>query len=262
MGAMETDQIMGLLRQTADEVIRPRFRALAETDIENKSRPGDLVTVADREAEVHLASLLQRNFPDALIVGEEGVFLQTASLKGIHNADHAFIIDPIDGTRNFVNGRDEHGVILAETRGGVTTRGWIWQPQTGRAYVAERGAGVRLNGAPIERKRHDRAPQGASSKRRLRGYDADGRLSPVVRSNFACCFDYPDVLHGTFDFMYYTSLHPWDHLAGSLMVTENGGISRTMDGLNYSLMSRSRGGLLVAGDTMSWMAAQQYWPID
>ena len=94
----------------------------------------------------------------------------------------------------------------------------------------------------------------------MHGYTADGRLSPVVRSKFACAFDYPDVLHGEIDFMFYNRLHPWDHLAGSLMVTENGGISRTLDGLAYTLLSKSRG-LLVAGDTLSWMAAQQYWPV-
>lgn len=82
-----------------------------------------------------------------------------------------------------------------------------------------------------------------------------------MRSHFACCFDYPAVLHGELDFMWYSSLHPWDHLAGSLMVVENGGISRTMDGLDYSILTRARG-LLVAGDTVSWMAAQQNWPIN
>ena len=257
---MDSDGILGLLQETAVEVITPRFRQLADHDIDEKL-PGDLVTIADREAEAHLTRLLQTAFPTAVVVGEEAIFADPELGKGLANADHAFIIDPIDGTRNFVHGRDEHGIILAETRGGVTTRGWIWQPETGRAYVTERGAGVRMNGAPIVRERHDRAPLGASSKKRLMGYTDDGRLSPVVRSHFACCFDYPSVLHGEWDFMWYSSLHPWDHLAGSLMVIENGGVSRTMDGLNYSLMTTRARGLLVAGDTLSWMTAQQSWPI-
>ncbi len=67
------------------------------------------------------------------------------------------------------------------------------------------------------------------------------------------------VLHGDVDFIVYTTLHPWDHLAGSLMVTESGGVSRTMDGLAYSLRSTS-GGLIVARDTLTWMTAQQTWP--
>lgn len=256
---MDTDGILELMQETAEEVITPRFRALEEGDITHKSGPYDLVTVADKEAEEYLTVRLQAAFPEAVVVGEEAVFDDPGRRKLLPNADHAFIIDPIDGTRNFVRGRDEHGVMVAETRGGVTTRGWIWQPQTERAYVVERGAGVRLNGEPIARARTDRPPLGASSQQAMLGFTADGQLSPVVMSHFACAFDYPAVLHGDIDFMYYTSMHPWDHLAGSLMVTENGGVSRTMDGLAYTLLSRSKG-LLIANDALVWMAAQQYWP--
>ncbi len=256
---MDTDGILGLMQETAEKVITPRFRALEEGDISQKSGPYDLVTVADKEAEDYLTTRLQAAFPDAVVVGEEAVFDAPEKRKLLPNADHAFIIDPIDGTRNFVRGRDEHGVMVAETKGGVTTRGWIWQPQTNRAYVVERGAGVRLNGEPIVRTRTDRLPLGASSKESMNGFTADGHLSPVVWSHFACAFDYPALLHGDIDFMYYTSMHPWDHLAGSLMVTESGGVSRTMDGLAYTLLSRSKG-LLVACDALVWMAAQQHWP--
>lgn len=255
---MDTAGILEFLRETADEVITPRFRALADGDVEEK-QPGDLVTIADREAERYLTRLLRGVYPEAVVVGEESAFSNPSLLKGLPNADHAFVIDPIDGTRNFVRGRDQHGVMLAELRGGLTTRGWIWQPQTGRGYCAERGAGARLNGERIVRHAVDRPPLGATSKQHLLGYDAGGKLSPVVASNFSCAFDYPAVLHGDVDFMFWTSMHPWDHLAGALMVTENGGVSRTLDGLAYSVSSRATG-LIVAGDTLSWMTAQQYWP--
>lgn len=257
---MDTADILGLLQQTASEVITPRFHRLSAGDIEEK-RPGDFVTVADKEAESYLTGLLKDIYPKAVVIGEESVFADPGLLRGVANAEHAFVIDPIDGTRNFVRGSDEHGVMLAELRGGVTTRGWIWQPMTGRAYVAERGAGVRLNGEPIVRRRTDRLPLGATSRRELIGFDADGRLSPVVPSHYCCAFDYPEVLAGGIDFMYFASTHPWDHLAGSLMITENGGVSRTVDGLAYTVLSASRG-LLVAGDTLAWMAAQQVWPVD
>ncbi len=256
---MDTDGILELMQETAEQVINPRFRALEDGDITHKAGPWDLVTVADKEAEAYLTTRLQSAFPDAVVVGEESIFDEPEKRKLLPNADHAFIIDPIDGTRNFVRGRVQHGVMVSETRGGVTTRGWIWQPQTHRAYVVERGAGVRLNGEPIVRTKTDRLPLGASSKEAMNGFTAGGNLSPVVWSQFACAFDYPAVLHGDIDFMYYTSLHPWDHLAGSLMVTENGGVSRTMDGLAYTLLSRSKG-LLVASDTLVWMTAQQNWP--
>ena len=163
---MDTEGVMDLLRETAAEVVVPRFRQLSAGDIEEKN-PGDFVTVADREAELYLAALLRGAYPSAVIIGEEGVFADPTLLGGVRGAEHAFLIDPIDGTRNFVSGRDEYGVMLAEVRGGVTTRGWIYQPQTGRAYVAERGAGTRLDGAPIERPATDRPPLGATAKRAI-----------------------------------------------------------------------------------------------
>ncbi len=256
---MDTDAITELLQETAEQVITPRFRSLNTDEVETKSGPTDLVTVADREAEEYLTARLRAAFPEALVVGEETVFAQPERARALPNAEHAFVIDPVDGTRNFVRGRDQHGVILAELRGGITTRGWIWQPQTGRAYVSERGAGVRVNGEEVVVNRPQRPPLGGSSKDALHGFDADGALSPVVASQFACCFDYPAILHGDIDFMFYTSMHPWDHLAGSLMVTENGGVSRTMDGVAYSILNRSRG-LLVASDVSVWMAAHRAWP--
>lgn len=258
---MDTDGILELMQETAEKVINPRFRALEEDDITFKSGPRDLVTIADREAEEYLTARLQAAFPDATVVGEEAVFANPELRKLLPNADHAFVIDPIDGTTNFVRGRVQHGVMVSETRGGVATRGWIWQPQTDRAYVVERGAGVRLNGEPIVRAKIDRPPLGASSTEAIVGFTADGHLSPVVLSHFACAFDYPAILEGDIDFMFYNSVHPWDHLAGSLMVTENGGVSRSMDGLAYSLLTRSKG-LLVANDALVWMAAQKYWPAE
>ena len=78
----------------------------------------------------------------------------------------------------------------------------------------------------------------------------------MVRSLFACAFDYPRVLHGELDFIHYTKVMPWDHLAGSLMVVENGGVSRTMDGADYAAASGASG-LLVARDPEVWETAHR-----
>ena len=196
---MDTAAILELIKETAEKVINPRFRALEQADVEAKTSPDDLVTIADREAEALLASALHRIYPDALVIGEEAVFANPGLRRELPSAEHALVIDPIDGTRNFVKGRPEHGVMLAETRNGITTRGWIWQPRTGRGYVAEKGAGVRLNDEPVTSQKQDRPPLGASSKTHVQGFTGGGELSPVVRSLFACAFDYPRVLHGELD---------------------------------------------------------------
>ena len=67
---VETDEVLTLLQEVAEEVINPRFRSLDDDQITEKN-PGDLVTVADREAEVLITAALQAAYPDALILGEE-----------------------------------------------------------------------------------------------------------------------------------------------------------------------------------------------
>ena len=117
---MDTAAILELIKETAEEVINPRFRALERADVEAKTSPDDLVTIADREAENLLSFALRRIHPDALVIGEEAVFANPELRRKLPGAEHAFVIDPIDGTRNFVEGRQEHGVMLAETRNGIT----------------------------------------------------------------------------------------------------------------------------------------------
>ncbi len=251
---MDTAGIGQLLRETAARVITPRFRQLADSEVLEKL-PGDLVTVADREAEEYLAWLLGQHFPDALIVGEEGVFLGQTSLDELATAPHAFVIDPIDGTRNFVTGKAEHGVMLAEVRDGVTTRGWIWQPQYERMYTVTRGEGrVLCNGEEVVGRARHRLVQGAAGSRRLVGFDADGRLAPIVRSSGAACFDYPMLVHGDIDFMVFTNAHPWDHLTGALMLHETGGRARMFSGEDYTAATHGKG-LLVARTEEVWQLA-------
>lgn len=255
---MDIDGIAAMLKETADKVVNPRFQQLADAEIDEKE-PGDFVTVADRESERYLTGLLQEAYPEALIVGEEGVFLGSSTLDDLATAPHAFVIDPIDGTRNFVNGKREHGVMLAEVRDGVTTRGWIWQPQYERMYSVERGSGqVLLNGSPVAQQHERELPKGVTGQQRWLGHDGEGHHQPMGRSSGAACFDYPMAVSGDIDFMYYNNAHPWDHLVGCLMLTEIGGAGRMLDGTQYSAASRGKG-LLVARSERVWELVAEHW---
>lgn len=257
---MDTVAIGQLLKDTAREVITPRFRQLADAEVVEK-KPGDLVTVADREAEEYLAGRLKEHHPGALIVGEEGVFLGTTALDDLAVAPLAFVIDPIDGTRNFVEGRAQHGVMLAEVRHGVTARGWIWQPQFERMWTVEAGSGqVLMNGEPVVGQSKHALPTGAAGQRRRLGYTAEGKLGPTVRSSGAAAFDYPNVLTGEIDFMYFTNAHPWDHLAGCLMLAETGGVGRMLNGEDYTAATRGKG-LMVARTREIWDLAADGWEL-
>src|SRR4051794_7070081 len=168
MPGLSTDAVLDLLREVAAEVITPRFRSLAAGEVMEKN-PGDLVTVADREAEVLITAALQAAYPDALILGEEATHADETLVDRYFAAEHAFSVDPVDGTKNFVKGSKDHAVMASEVRGGEVVRAWIWQPQHATAYVAERGAGAYRDGEPIVRPPAGDALRGVTSRRRWIG---------------------------------------------------------------------------------------------
>ncbi len=228
---MHTDEVSDLLASVADRLILPRFGALGSGDIEEK-RPGDLVTVADRDAEIDIAKQLRQADPGVLVVGEEGVFSDPRSLDALPSAGHAWVIDPIDGTRNFARGSADFAVMLAELRHGETVRGWIWQPVHERLYIAERGGGVTCNGIRVEPPPPSprEVPLGASY---LPVPGEEHAPVRVTRSWGSCGIDYPKLIRGEVDFLCYRSLFPWDHLPGGLMVSELGGRIATDAGVDY-----------------------------
>src|SRR5436190_11052978 len=122
------------MQEVAEQVINPRLRSLQDHQISEKN-PGDLVTVADHESEVLITAALTDAYPDAVILGEEAHAHDSSLLDRFNAADHAFTVDPVDGTKNFVNGSPDHAVMIGEMRAGEVVRGWIWQPQHDAAYV-------------------------------------------------------------------------------------------------------------------------------
>lgn len=231
-----THDVLELMQQVAAEVITPRFRALSEADVDQKL-PGDFVTIADRESEEILTRELPRMFPGAVVVGEEASFADPRVLDRL-DAEHVFLVDPVDGTRNFVNGSPDHAVMVAELRCGEPTRSWIWQPEHRQAFLAETGAGaVRIDDGdeqPLRRPAPaNRAPLGATSKHSRRGFTADGRLSPVQSSAWCAGIDYPRLALGEMDYLVYKNLKPWDHVPGAVLLRELGGASMVFEGRDY-----------------------------
>jgi len=161
---VDTDAVLTLLQEVADEVINPRFRDLASEEVAEK-KPGDLVTIADREAESLITKALSAAYPGALVLGEEAQAADPSLEERFRAADHAFTVDPVDGTRNFVHGSPDHAVMVAEVRAGTVVRAWIWQPQHQLAYVAEHGGGTWRNGERLERPPLGDRLRGVTSRR-------------------------------------------------------------------------------------------------
>lgn len=237
-----------MLQEVAEEVINPRFRALADHHVMEKN-PGDLVTVADREAEVLITRRLQEAYPDAVILGEEHYETNRGVLEQYAAAHHAFTVDPIDGTKNFVNGSKDHGVMVAELQGPDVVRSWIWQPQHQVAYVAERGAGTFRNGERLTRPpvADSAAPRGVTSYRPWIGLGLEG-FPPMELTWICCAVDYPMLIQGAADYIVYRGRQPWDHAPGSLLLKEAGGFLGTFGGEVYDARTVPARGLIGAAD--------------
>lgn len=242
---MDTDAVLDLMKEAAESLIVPRFRALSAHQVQEKE-PGDLVTVADREAEAAITARLTRAYPDALIVGEEACAADPRALGLLPDSEHAFTVDPVDGTRAFVDGLADYAVMVGELRDGVPVRGWIWLPERGVAYVAEQGGGVYRNGNRLEP-----APR-ASDPAALRGGSwalegvAPGALAALQAPPWSAGVAYVHVLTGLLDYMLFRKDWPWDHVPGSLMLAELGGRTGWLDGVAYDTRQHP-GWLLAAG---------------
>ncbi|MDR1711161.1 MAG: inositol monophosphatase [Propionibacteriaceae bacterium] len=227
---MQTEEVAEILFEVTERVIMPRFGHLERDEVQQK-KPGDLVTIADKEAEAEIGEALSQRTPDALIVGEEGVFTDTRIMDALPGADHAWVLDPIDGTRNFTKASPDFAVMLAEVIHGETVRSWIYQPVHSKLYVAEHGGGVTCNGAQLRPVNPGReVPLGATYVP-LKG---ESELSIKVRRTWGSAgVDYPNLLEGVVDFLAYRSMFPWDHLPAGLMINELGGKIASDEGVPY-----------------------------
>lgn len=247
---MDTGTVLDLMRDVAEEVVVPRFRALESGDVSEKG-PGDLVTIADQEAERLLIEALSAAYPGALMLGEEAASRDPDLLHRFQAADHAFTIDPVDGTRNFVHGSPDHAVMVAEIRGGETVRSWIWQPQHRVAYVAERGAGSWRDDQRLTRPPLGDRLRGVTSRRSWIGR-ALGTLTALELTWVCCGVDYPKLVEGDADYAVYGKGQPWDHAPGSLLLTEAGGHVGTVTGTPYRPQAGVPTGLVAAADPATY----------
>jgi fructose-1,6-bisphosphatase/inositol monophosphatase family enzyme len=131
-----------ILAFAADTEIMPRFRRLTAMQVREKSSQFDLVTDADEKAEAVIECRLKAAFPDAIVIGEEGTHKNPGLLEAIATAELSFVVDPIDGTRNFTANLPLFGVMAAAIVGGQIVAGVIYDPVCRDWAYAVLGAGA------------------------------------------------------------------------------------------------------------------------
>jgi fructose-1,6-bisphosphatase/inositol monophosphatase family enzyme len=256
-----------ILERAAATEIMPRFRTLARDEVRQKSSAFDLVTDADEAAERAISAGLEASFPGALVIGEEAAAKDPALLEAIATADLAFIVDPIDGTKNFVAGLPLFGVMTAATVRGEIVGGVIHDPVCRDTAFALRGEGAWIQGDdrprrglkvadPVPAARMDAVVATNFLPGALRSA-VNGNLSRLGMSAWLRCaaHEYRMAAAGHCHLLLYYRLMPWDHAAGWLLHREAGGYSAHFDGSAY-LPTHVTGGLICAPDEGSWMAAR------
>ncbi|MCX4162576.1 MULTISPECIES: inositol monophosphatase [Paraburkholderia] len=260
--------IAGMLADVAQREVMPRFRKVRELEVREKTSSFDVVTDADLAAERAISESLSRLFPGAAIIGEEKAARDATVLEGLASAELAFIVDPIDGTKNFVSGLPLFGIMVAATIRGEIALAAIHDPVCGDTALAVRGEGAWLEGdgpTRIELRVASAVPVpemnaiiGTNFLPEPLRTTVNGNLSRLGMSSWLRCaaHEYRMVAAGHCHLLFYNKLMPWDHAAGWLLHREAGGYSAHFDGSAYR-PDHLTGGLICAPDKESWERARQ-----
>ena len=255
MSALD-DEIRDLMRFAAQRSMLPRFRNLAAGDVEMKG-DDDPVTIVDREVETFLTEALTRLAPGVDVVGEEAVHADQSVLQ--HLSGQCWIIDPLDGTANFAEGKEPFGIIIALADAGETVAGWIYDPVKDRFCHARRGEGAFVNGEKIAaRTTGEEQPVTAVSRIFLTPEESamvDAKLAPhytLVDIPRCAAEQYPRLALGENDVSSFKRTLAWDHAAGVLWLNEAGGKAARLDGSAYRVDQHDAPGLVGASCQVLW----------
>lgn len=231
--------------------IDPRFLSVCETAVRSAAEqlrrwfgqvtarekgPSDLVTQADLAAQEAVAAVVLSAFPDHALLGEE----QTGSAAGRAESEYRWIVDPLDGTTNYVHRVPHYAVSLALERSGEVLVGAVYDPHLDECFTAVRGRGAALNGEAIRTSRVARLSEALAAvgfppaletdSDDLKLFQAAVRRCQSIRRTGSAALNLAYVAAGRFDVYWSFSTRIWDVAAGSLLVREAGGVITAPDG--------------------------------
>ena len=245
-----------VIRQTA-EIARPLLlQGFGGAGVVTSKGRGDVVTETDHAVEAAVTAYLEAEFPDHAVMGEEHA-------PGITSDGWMWVIDPVDGTKNFSRGIPHFAYNIALCWGSEPALALTLHPVTNELFYAVKGRGATLNGSPI---RTGEAPDvanavvaadlGYEDHRGALQLDLARAIFPKVQSwrvpgSAALGFAYAAA--GRWDLYLHSYLKPWDSAAGLLLVREAGGVATDRDGTDATIFSEgaAAGGKAVHADFVS-----------
>ncbi|HRX39134.1 MAG TPA: inositol monophosphatase, partial [Parvularculaceae bacterium] len=211
---VDVEKVAALIAEIAQTEIMPRYGKLSAGEIRQKSGPNDLVTEVDEATERALELALRAIRPDAGFIGEELAAKNPEAANALTGEGAFWVVDPLDGTRNFVNRVDEFGTIVALVENGETRAGWIYAAPHNSLAIAEKGEGATWRG--------ERLRVTASEREKPLGLRSLGWLSPdrqermrarlsarfESRSSHCSAYAYIALAKGDVDFKVSSLIHP------------------------------------------------------
>lgn len=259
MTRVNIEAVAAIIAEVAAREIQPRFRSLAAHEMREKG-PGDIVTIADEQAELALTPRLLDQVPGSIVVGEEAAAKDPDILAKLTHGQLAWVVDPVDGTANFAEGKADFCSMVALLRGDELLASWIHLPTTGETAMAEHGGGASFAGKAL--------PKLDASGDTPVGVVAVGKLSKPalhpraealrreirqVKSLRCAGLDYLRLARGEMDFILFGRAWPWDHAPGALLVREVGGTVGDPDGAGYRpTIGTAASGVLSARNEEIW----------
>lgn len=224
-----------LVREVARSEVMPRFLDVAVS----RKPDGSLLTEADLAAQAVFAERLPEII-DCPMLGEEMTSKRQMELWK-HNRHGLWVVDPIDGTNNFINGLPHFALSCAYVKNGRSQMGVIYNPVSDECFYAERGKGAFLNGRPlparnVEKQLHE-AIAGVEIKY-LRSGKLSSRMNTLapfgsLRSMGSSTLDWCYLAAGRYDIYVHGGQKLWDYAAGALILEEAGGSLATLEGDDF-----------------------------
>jgi myo-inositol-1(or 4)-monophosphatase len=192
--------------------------------------PNDFVSEVDQAAEQAIIDILLQAYPGHGILAEE-----SGRAHGAKNSEFVWIIDPLDGTTNFLHGFPVYAVSIALAHRGQVQQGVVYDPTRNDLFYASRGRGAFLNDRRLRVSKRTRMNdaligtgfpfrKGDNFKRYVKMFEEVMQNCAGLRRPGAAALDLCYVAAGYYDGFFETGLNPWDIAAGSLMITEAGGL--------------------------------------
>ena len=247
--------IEDIIRHVAETVVRPRFQNLQQSEIREKN-PDDFVTIADEESEKMLTQMLEEALPGSLVVGEEAVSKDRSVLYRLAQQDPVWVVDPIDGTYNFLHGRSRFGILVSLIQGGKTLYGWAYDVPGNRMAFAKRGGGAYLDGQKFtvacdKSELADMTGMGGGAQA-WHFKSATKYFKEII--NLRCAlYDFMTFFTGEADFIVHVNrTTPWDHSAGCLIAEEAGAYIALDENYPYDPTLLSPKTFLLIAPSQAW----------